>query len=463
MKLTAKQIAVIIGALAIIASVFGYNVVKEVVVTPPPIAVKELPFIDITNPVPEGANTKRLANCQWLALWDVYDDAYGEGEPKLRADYSEQLDAYVKRVMAQPEGKRCMHEWHWANSGWVNPRFNVVHHAANACKDKDGSETIYTDFNNRKRPMICPWFDGGVKASAEKWTWLMTELKKRGMKLDYFTTENESGYTPWSFVAGQTEAIDKDPRAKEIYNELKINSVTEASNFFNHRDDFIKMNDYFNWRAYLAFVDGMYKPILAVYPEVKISDYAKMCIKVQTWETNGWPMKSEYCDPKKMVSNGTDLFYLGGGAFLSGQHGNQETGYLENTPWNAFIMSLNQARAIRISNPDGSFWPSMASPNWITWSTPQIIEEHWKHLSLMVDGFVLWGPSTTAKEYELLNKWFAEIDPLVGFADRKSNVTELLSWQAKEVKTCAKANGKEVCRVTEKDQPGYWLMDGKKI
>lgn len=420
--------------------------------------VKEIPVVDYTSTTPEGVNDSRFAKAQWISLWSVWDDAYGSGEIKLRPDWSEQLDIYAKNIMAQPKGKRVMFEWHIADSKWVNPEFNLIHHPQNACLNKDGQPTMYTDFNHRERPLICPWFEGGVQASYAKWKFLMTELKKRGTEIDYFSTENEQGFTPWAFVPGQAEAIDADPRSKDLKALLSISSFAEAMNFFNHREDFIKMNEYFNYLAYKAFVDGMYKPILEIYPKIQISDYAKMYIdpKYNVLETNGWPMSNRYLKTKDMVSNGTDLFYLSGGAFLSSQHGNAETGPLENTPWNAFKMSLNQARAILLSSPKKPFWPTIAQQSWITWSTEQLYREHLIHLSLMATGFVFWGPTPTQTDYKIFSDVLAEVDLLLSWSDRKPQITELIPWQANEVKTCGLANKTKVCRVTREDGTGFW-------
>lgn len=470
-----------------------------VVVTPPPppIAVQEIPMIYYPA---AGIDTKRFIPIQWMSLWDLYKDAYGVGKIELVDNSKDVLDALAKRIMAQPKGRRAFFEWHFADSPYVNPEFNLIHHSGNACLNKDGKPTMYVDFNNRSRPMICPWFDAGIKASSAKWTFLMTELKNRGVDLDYFTTENEQGYSPWSFVSGQAEAIDADPRSDEIKKKLGITSIAETMNFFAHRDDFIKMAEEMYSRGYVAFVEGMYKPILAVYPNVQISDYAKFFIgsklpngkPLHVWDINGWPQWNDTLTQGQMVSNGTDLNYLGGGAFVTYQHGNAETGPLEDTPWQAFVGSLNQARAISISNPNKPFWPYMAQQSWITWSPKELYQEHWRHLALMVTGFVFWGPGVDrtqracdaqftapktctadelvvwiktqdgieASDVKILSDLFAEVDPLLSFADRKPLVDQLIGWQDKSITTCANANKKKVCRVTQSDGTGIWTVDG---
>ena len=418
------------------------------------IPIKEIPVIDYST----ASAPDRFASCEWLNLWDVYADAYGEGEIKLLDNYKTALDAFSKKIMSHPVGKRCMLEWHIIDSPYVNPAFNLIHHSGNACRDSAGAETYYKDFNGRSRPIICPWFEAGIKASAEKWLFIMQELKNRGTEIDYFSTENEQGFSVWSFVPGQAAAIDSDPRSAALIKKLNIKSVAETMNFFAHRDDFINLNNEMNAMSYRAFVAGVYKPILAIYPKIQISDYAKFYIspKFNTWETNGWPMQNSALTTDDMVSNGTDLFYLGGGAFLSSQHGNVDTGTLENTPWQAFIMSLNQAYAIRLSNPDKPFWPSMAQASWITWSTPELYKEHWRHLALLVDGFVMWGPTPNSDDYKILLDIFKEVDPILSFSDRNAQITKLIDWHAKDVRTCATANRKTVCRVTDSSGLGRW-------
>lgn len=427
------------------------------IITPwlPAVEKKEIPVVDYSpNTAPA-----RFAPCEWLSIWDVWVDPRSYAGVKLRDDYSSQLDAYVKRVMSHPAGKRCFFEWHAVNSPYVYPEFTILNHPLDNCKDAKGNTPTYTDFNNRVRGYSCPWFDNGVKASYDRWKWLMTELKKRGLQIDYFSTENEQAFSPWSFAPNQAQIMDQDPRIVEFQKSVGIASVANTMDFFAHREDFIRLNDESFKRGYQAFVDGFYKPILEVYPNLagNLSDYAKFYIspKFNTWEVNGWPMRSERMSTDMMVSNGTDLFYLGGGAFLQ-RGGNEQTGHLDNTPWQAFILSMNQAYAIRLSNPNKPFWPSMAQQSNLTWTTKELYMEHWRHLALLVDGFVLWGPQPNESDYKILTDLFAEMDPILSFADRKSAITQLIDWHGSQVKTCATANRKTVCRVTNSDGSGHW-------
>lgn len=404
---------------------------------------KEIPIIAYFSPV-AGVDSSRFIQSQWLSLWDLYQNPYGEGEPKLREDWSAQLDAYAQKLMAQPKNKRCSFEWHLADSAWVNPRFDLIHHPGNACKDKDGNIPTYVDFNNRTRPMICPWFDEGIKASREKWHFIMSELKKRNVEIDYFSTENEQSYTPWAFVPGQAEAIDNDPRSNEFRTAIGVSSIATTMNFFDHREDFIKLNNEGVARGYQAFVDGMYKPILEIYPKIQISDYAKFYISekfTDVKDPNGWPLGN---DKIKTISNGSDLNYLGPAS---------------RSPWVNFIDSLNQARAIVLSNPGKPFWPYMAEASWMTWTTPELYKEHWRHLALMATGFAFWGPSPNQDDIQIVLDIFNELDPKLSWSDRSHLVTELIDWNAEEIKTCGKSNSKIICRVTSKSGNGYWATN----
>lgn len=449
MKNRKKLLAIAASIIAIATATVSMRVMK-----------KQIPVLQY-SPAPQHADTTRFIQVEWLNLWDLVDDPYGEGELKWRADFDEQIKNLANRLNKHKKGERALFEWHIVSSSWVNPSASLLWHRENGCRNKDGTLTEYTDFNNRKRPYACPWLEVGVKASAEKWTKIMKALKKAGAKIDYFTTENEASFTPWGFVPGQAQAIQDDPRFPKLAEELGYKNLVEATNFFNEREKYITMLKLFNDKTLNAFLEGVYEPIWAVYPNLRTasSDYAKYSVGNHlVFDINGWEL-NRVLGPNPLPMSGTDLNYLSC-AGLCARNGNEVTGPFPPTDWNQFILAMNQARAIVLANPESGFWPYIGPESF---NQNVYYKELVIHSALLMNknsGFVYWNPqeATTLEDFMSLKSIVDELDPYLSYTDRKSLVSELIPWQAEKIETCAVAKRKKVCRVVTKGQPGVWTV-----
>lgn len=414
---------------------------------------KTIPILAYSPP-PAGADISRMMHVVWMDCSKLRKDPYGTSEPAWADNFSEQMDKLSKAIMEKPKGQRAVMEWHCASSAWLNQKDTLLYHPL------DGTKETYEDFLHRKRPFPFPDFKNGLKVTADKFKFLFSELKKRGTDIDYFSSENEQIITPWAFQEGQAKAYENDPRFKELAKELGFSDLSTVMDFRARREDFNTLSRVLYFKSLEAFLHGMYEPIWSVYPNLKdaSSDYAKFSVgDNRVYEPNGWELwKSQPKIPLPM--HGTDLNYLGCSG-LCVRNGNDETGPFPNTPWNTFILSLNQARGIVLANPKDGFWPFLGPASWE--NNHPCYEEHIKHLALLMNqksGFVFWNPDplTTVEDYAKINRAMKEVDSLLGFSDRTSLVAELISWQAKEITTCAKANGKLVCRVTKNNCTGFW-------
>ncbi len=443
--------------IALVTAILIFFGVKQI----PSMPKKEIP-IHTYNNLAEGVDKSRIAESAWLTLFDIYENGYDTNPDfKVSPNVDQTFDQFCKKIASQPKGRRIFFPWHIENSAYANPYLTLLSHWDNGIQDEKNNYVMYTDFTGKVRPMMSPWFDMGIKASEAKWNFILDQMKKRPDCVpDYFSTENEASMSYWIFVPGQIEALDRDPRIAEFLKAADIPSIAYASDFGSHREAFLRMQDEFSLRAYKAFVEGMYKPIMNAFPDIQIVDYAKFYIspKYEQWDQHNWPLSSLKLTPELMVSNASDLNYQ----YMSPYVGVPEQGNFPVTPYNGFLMSLNQARAIMLSNPTKPFWAYMANRSYLTYSTDAFYLEHFRHLSLMVNGFVFWNAGTK-EDWDMVNKVFAEIDPLVGFSDRKSAVEDLISWQAPQIETCGIANRKKVCRTTMPNGSGFWTVDGKKI
>lgn len=435
------------------------------------LAIKEqpLPALFYDTPV-AGANTERFIPTERLDFYDLVVDAYGDSpNPQWLPNVGEVLDRYAARVMAHPPGKRALWEWHLANSGYLNPRWNVIHHSEDGCKNAAGEFVMYTDFNGRRRPYSCPFFENGIKASRAKWTFLMQELKKRGVEFDYFSTENEVGFVNWGISPEGLRAIENDPRWPALATELGLPlDLTNTIGGLQNREMVTRFNHQISKRVYEAFHKGMWEPIFEAYPHLKTksSDYAKFEVLPpwRSFDPNSWPMHL-HTEPKSpyLFTQGSDLNYLSCGQLCQYEWLAPEIQPFPNTPWNTLILSLNQARAIVLSNPEDTFWPFIA-PKTFTQNHP-LYKEHILHLYLGgATGLVFWNPQeyTGVEDWRILTEALEEADPMAGFSDRKTLINAQIDWHAEEIETCALANEKHVCRLTKKDGTGTWVFKEKK-
>lgn len=390
----------------------------------------------------------------WMDCTKLRKDVYTNGEPKWADNISSQMDELAKLIMSKPKGQRALMEWHCASSAWINPKDTLLYHPL------DGTKETYEDFNHRVRPFPYPEFSFGIKTTIEKFTFLFSELKKRGVEIDYFSSENEQILTPWAFQPGQAKAYELDSRFSLLAKELGFSDLQAAMDFRARREDFNTISRVLYYKSLEAFLVGMYQPIWSIYPELKdrTSDYAKFSVgEFRVYEPNGWELwKSQPKNPLPM--HGSDLNYLGCSG-LCIRNGNEETGPFPNTPWNTFILSLNQARGIVLANKNDGFWAFLGPYSYE--NKHPCYQEHIKHVALLMNqksGFVFWNPdpSTTVEDYAEINSAMKEVDARLGFSDRRTVETELIPWQAKQVKTCAYVKGATVCRITKDKCVGEW-------
>lgn len=435
-----------------------------------PTPVEEIPIIQYSVG-PANTDMSRFAKVQWLNAYELFSDINTDDpDPKYYPNVAQTLDQYAAAIKAQPKGRHTIFPWHLESSPYINTYNTLILHHDNGCKKSDGSYVMWSDWWGRERTLTCPWFEGGVPGTYKKFKYIFSELKKRGVTIDYFSTENEVGFVSWTMVAGQADAIQNDPRFPELEAELGFHNFADAMDRWwataENRAHMIKANNVLMNRVYKAFYNSMYKALREEFPSARVSDYAKYYTSsnFRTFDLNGWQEWNELPPIAELFTNGSDLQYLG----CAQQCANDnvpEMSPFPNTLWNTFLKSLNEARAIRLSNPVGKgFWPYLA-PKSFEGNHPYY-SEHLMHLALtfnVFDGYVFWNPDpdTTRADFDTITAAMKEIDPKLGYADRKVLTDKLIGWHDTAIESCAMANKKKICRHTEPTK-AWWIIDGVK-
>lgn len=459
--------------------------------TPPDL----IPIVQM-EPTHPGADSGRIITNEWMSCLNLQKDFYNSNRKELlwADDFSAQMDVIAKNIMAHPAGQRALFEWHCFSSPYESAWTTNLMNYGNGCKDKDGNFATFTDFNGQVRPYTCPYdLSAGQNIGYKKWSYLMTELKKRGVTLDYFITENEQGLSYWGMDHNYHAAVRNDPRFPEF---SKLLGIPDLEPFIH--ENILKLDAELGKRAGAAFSNSVYKAIFESYPNLKgkVFDYAKYTasfvspkvgpngVSAGAFDFNGWELWKYISPSDFIISNSPDMS-LECAQLCTANDQYAVTGPFPLNEWNTFIMAYNLAAAVSLSHPQGYFWP-LLGPTSFHRNSP-FYGELMIHMAMMAPaGYVYWNPpndqSVTAataalghapndaelaafvaaqkskdiQDYVVINKALKEIDANVGFADRKTQLKDLADWQSKAIKTCATANKVQKCRVTNFDGTSYW-------
>lgn len=317
----------------------------------------------------------------------------------------------------------------------------------------------------------CPWFDSAI---AEKKLWfsnLMTEMKGQNLTLDYMDFDIEDySWGSWQMCHDATwfAAIQNDPRFLSWgYPATELTSICQ--NWPNHASDV--------WDGFME--DWMGKSYSTILLTLKNALPATSHISDFNRHLNG-PLDpldfNCHMNAYRSTNGQFGKGYLFGdrstyeiyGALFNPNCRDASQGldfpYPQDT-FHALLYDLNSViagKAVANNVLDLSIPNQLWDPNF--WYR----EEKWYRESIYHSYllgnqiFLYWNPAppwgtTDEAQEKLFSDILKEADVYLGFEDRKAMTTKMIPWNAGEIKTCAVANRKTVCRVTKPDGTGNWL------
>lgn len=269
-----------------------------------------------------------------------------------------------------------------------------------------------------------PWDTNAVNAVIAEWnTWLL-QFRNAGGRLDVLVGDCERWgmFSSWSLSNTQIQRIVTDPRANtSYYSSPPLTKLLEGTNISMVKS-FAQTTDYLRWDRAMgtltaaAMKKAVWDPAVAAFPNLKGSNYSGMrMLDNPAPDLNGHPMFSDNIvgtaaspvaygelecittawfvdpnDPTKLSKTGTKR--------------------LERTPWHAFLVDVQKARACKRSAPSVPLQPWIAFQGWrgriaglVPYPTDQRYhDEMVRHLALLgAEVFLYWNPESNGADRDI--------------------------------------------------------------
>jgi hypothetical protein len=398
-----------------------------------------------------------LTHMYWLTQNDLDDGRSGRNpEANLRA-----AALRLKEATDQmPEGRRVAFDW-------------------------DNNRLLYTHPEDRievpgGEPFVL-WWDHGAKQVADRMDRFFGIYKDLGGKLDLFILDFEHGVGGCGVGGGQEaislavpERVGAVAKTERFQNVMKELAVTDPA-YFHAREHYPNAR-WLAWarettRDYLR--QAYYEPIRKHFPNVKMSNYGDFCDDFLTAAPNGVPPDAGE------EARGRHGGYVGTHQATDGLYGHMggiaeswakpmEGGIPERTPFNAMQLHANLMRTTVLSDP------APVTP-WIAWrryvwdpampgNTPVGNTDYYQELLYHIalcnpDYFIFWSafrwkPDMKAEDHcmkpdlQFVNDLLAEINEVMGYADRKTLVDRMVPWYRGYYLSGLRAKGRNLWRLT---------------
>jgi hypothetical protein len=392
----------------------------------------------------------RIMPMRWLDLHHLREDAYSQTLTPYKSTHKQYLKSLAASVMSDPAGERTLMDWHLFSSGYVCPYDTIQRQPADAIKLPDGTLTTM--------PSI--WLKEGARFTKEKLTYIFGLLKSYGLELDYYTTQHEWSLTAWNMNWDHMVSLEKDPRWKAWSKRLGFNTLDGVRNFWlseENRRQMSKFNAELSYSTAEYLQKGLYSVLKKFWPRIKITDYAHFYIhpKQECYDINGWPMNTmTHGNPYPGACSDINYMSMNQFAWTAPAH----IAPFANTPWNRFVMSLNQARAIKNSNKTKPFHPEFAGfkqmKDW-NLADEKIYREHIFHAAITgADALQFW--MIQAGDFSILKPILDELDQMIGGYTIKPVEQYPIEWHPEAMITQAKVGKKILTRITKQDFTGQW-------
>lgn len=360
-----------------------------------------------------------------------------------------------EKLNEQPAGRRTIFDWN------VNRR--MYQHPGD--KQVGPSGDRFTGF----------WWDHGLVDAEQAYDTFFSRYKEMGGKLDFFITDLE--HPPGSDLKKieHWETVAKDPRFEQV---LKAVHAQDVASLRRERSvEWFRMIRYGNYLM-AERLNRLHAVVRKYFPQVKSSDYSGYYDQFNL--PYAWAPAPDLGDflGARGGHTGTHqsrnlygvLTYLGVKEFEGRPFG--------QGPFRSLVYAVNEMRSSVLSSPV----PIMP---WVAWrgyrsdyenrtnpppvssfGRTDLYQESIFHGALCnPENFLFWSafrwketqsPADWCSQSDLalLDKMLSQINGLVGYADRKTVVSELTGWYDPFILTGMSANGKSIWRFTPDGEAG---------
>jgi hypothetical protein len=419
----------------------------------------------LSQPPQVAINQGGDLDCDWL------NDNAGVG-CNGAVESAKNLDALAALLGPYPNGRRAIIWRAYSNE-------TLLHwNAADTSFDLSGS------------PQPGIWWDQGVIETAQRATAIFEGLKERGVTLDAVYMDLEWGLGQWSIgtCSGDNEEA-QELRWEAIVNDARFEAVSQILNndfgfIINEEmeatsnvcpsqrcsagqtpthpcDRYLRWGALMQQRTAAYYHQAIAEPAEAVFPGIRVSNYGydHASTEFEIPESNGH-LPDSY-SPGFIVGTHQAPFCYGAIGQLSDFKNvaiSPDEKY-ERTPFSSFRYAINQCRSPILSAPDVPSTPWVGSYNntcknqKCPYGATPLWHEAILHIGLLnPDALLYFNPNSDPEHDAEFEPVLAELNRILGCADRTSRVTTLAEWFGPYVLSGVAVADRNVWRLTQDDK-----------
>lgn len=364
----------------------------------------------------------------------------------------------------QPPGRRAIFDWDFYRA--------IYQHPSDKLKTAAGEE-------------FCgPWWDHGLAETERAYDAFFHAYRELGGQLDYFVIDTEHGPDAEITTPERWAAVAADPRFAAMLAEMKLTSVDEITSAKPMSHVWWRYSEWLSARYY----NRLMEVVRRYFPDVRCSDYGVAYHRPAGYVS--WGATREVADipGREGCHVGTHqapslygiITYLGSLEVEGKPYG--------LGPFRSCMYACNLLRESLLQRPDVPLMPYLAWRGYISdWEQKPVAErppyssiggtDYYQevvfHASLCSpDAFVVWSAFRWREDQrpedwcqtadlDLLERLMAQVNGLVGYADRQTLVTAMTPVHQPFILTGCRAGGRSVWRLTPDPAAGPVTVEGR--